>query len=137
MTCAAALVAYQAAGYLVFLMLGLVSRNAGVTGLRVWVSAIFSLAGAVAAGRYAWKRTGAAAASEGDRPSGMLAAMGRGALITGGIGFARGFFGPMIVTPDANQGPMLGIFITGPIGLVLGALGGAIWHRRRRAAMKA
>jgi len=24
--------------------------------------------------------------------------------------------GPMLVAPEANQGPMLGIFITGPLG---------------------
>jgi hypothetical protein len=42
-----------------------------------------------------------------------------------------GFFGPMILTPEANQGPMLGIFITGPLGLLVGAIAGAIvaWRR--------
>ena len=49
-----------------------------------------------------------------------------GAVILGGVGFSIGFFGPMIFTPEANQGPMLGIFITGPIGAVLGAIAGAI-----------
>jgi hypothetical protein len=42
------------------------------------------------------------------------------ALLVGGIGFAAGFFGPMILAPGANQGPMLGIFITGPVGFLLG-----------------
>lgn len=42
------------------------------------------------------------------------------ALILGGIGFVVGFVGPIILTPDANQGPMLGIFITGPLGFVVG-----------------
>jgi hypothetical protein len=42
------------------------------------------------------------------------------AFIVGGISFAIGFFGPMIVAPGANQGPLLGIFVTGPLGLVLG-----------------
>jgi hypothetical protein len=37
------------------------------------------------------------------------------------IGFVGGFFGPMILAPDANQGPMLGIFITGPLGFLCGA----------------
>jgi uncharacterized protein YqgC (DUF456 family) len=32
----------------------------------------------------------------------------------------------MIFTPEANQGPMLGIFITGPLGLLVGAIVGAI-----------
>lgn len=52
-------------------------------------------------------------------------------LVLGGIGFALGFFGPMILAPEANQGPLLGIFITGPIGLVAGLLWG-IWRAWRR-----
>lgn len=42
------------------------------------------------------------------------------ALLLGGIGFAAGFFGPMIFAPGANQGPLLGIFITGPLGFLAG-----------------
>jgi len=42
-------------------------------------------------------------------------------IIFGAIGFIGGFFGPMVLTPDANQGPMLGIFITGPLGFLAGA----------------
>lgn len=45
----------------------------------------------------------------------------------GAIGFAGGFFGPMIFTPEANQGPMLGLFITGPLGFLAGAVGGALF----------
>ena len=37
------------------------------------------------------------------------------------IGFVGGFFGPMILAPEANQGPLLGIFITGPLGFLTGA----------------
>lgn len=48
------------------------------------------------------------------------------ALAMGGIGGAAGFFGPIALNPEANQGPLLGIFITGPggalAGLVLGFL---------------
>lgn len=43
----------------------------------------------------------------------------------GVIGFVGGFFGPMLLSPDANQGPMLGIFITGPLGLLAGLVIGA------------
>jgi hypothetical protein len=32
----------------------------------------------------------------------------------------------MIFAPDANQGPMLGLFITGPGGFVLGGVVGAL-----------
>jgi hypothetical protein len=45
-----------------------------------------------------------------------------GALIVGDIGFTAGFFGPIIFTPKSNQGPLLGIFFTGPLGFVAGAI---------------
>ncbi len=57
----------------------------------------------------------------------MLETVWRFAWITGLVGFVGGFAGPMIFTPEANQGPMLGIFITGPGGLLLGAVAGLIW----------
>lgn len=47
-------------------------------------------------------------------------------LILGGSGFALGFFGPLIVAPGANQGPLLGIFVTGPLGFLGGLLFGAV-----------
>ena len=31
-------------------------------------------------------------------------------------------------TPDANQGPLLGIFITGPLGFILGGIGGLVYR---------
>jgi hypothetical protein len=49
-------------------------------------------------------------------------------LALGASGFAAGFFGPMILRPDANQGPMMGIFITGPGGAALGLILGAIFR---------
>ena len=54
-------------------------------------------------------------------------------MIVGGIGFCAGFFGPMVFAPDANQGPLLGIFITGPLGALLGAIGGVVQGVRRRS----
>jgi hypothetical protein len=47
-------------------------------------------------------------------------------LVLGGVGFAAGFFGPMVLRPDANQGPMVGIFITGPGGALLGLFMGTL-----------
>jgi hypothetical protein len=41
-------------------------------------------------------------------------------LLLGAAGFASGFFGPMVFVPEANQGPLVGILITGPAGAVLG-----------------
>jgi len=55
-----------------------------------------------------------------------------GAVVLGGIGFLLGFICPMILTPEANQGPMLGIFVTGPAGAIMGAIGGAIAASMRR-----
>ncbi|MEO8031928.1 MAG: hypothetical protein ABI765_13850 [Gemmatimonadota bacterium] len=51
-------------------------------------------------------------------------------LCVGLIAFVVGFVGPIILTPSANQGPLLGIFYTGPLGL----MGGYIWGRARESA---
>lgn len=56
-------------------------------------------------------------------------------LIVGGFGFFFGYFGPLIFAPGSNQGPLLGIFITGPLGMVMGTLGWFFsyvfnWHYR-------
>jgi hypothetical protein len=61
----------------------------------------------------------------------ILAGAGLGALAVGGIGFVLGFFGPMLVMRDSNQGPLIGIFVTGPLGAVIGAIGGAVVAGRR------
>lgn len=59
-------------------------------------------------------------AASSDRPL----AIGTCVLVLGFAGFAAGFFGPMLLNPEANQGPMTGIFLTGPGGALLGlALG--------------
>ncbi len=59
------------------------------------------------------------------------ACVGLGAAVVGGSAFCLGFFGPMLLTPEANQGPCLG-FMIGPLGAVLGALGGLAWARSAR-----
>jgi hypothetical protein len=46
-------------------------------------------------------------------------------LIIGAISFAAGFIGPVLLS-TSNLGPLLGIFVTGPIGVLIGALWGAI-----------
>ena len=38
----------------------------------------------------------------------------------GGVVFVGGFVGPLIVTPEANLGPLLGIFL-GPVAFVIGS----------------
>ncbi|HWV57495.1 MAG TPA: hypothetical protein VNZ57_08600, partial [Longimicrobiales bacterium] len=46
--------------------------------------------------------------------------------VVGATGFSIGFFGPMILAPGANQGPLLGILITGPLGALLGLVIGVV-----------
>ena len=48
------------------------------------------------------------------------------AFAIGFISFAAGFFGPILFAPGANQGPLLGIFITGPLGFLAGS-GVGVW----------
>jgi hypothetical protein len=67
-----------------------------------------------------------------DNRSGILATAMRWAGIAGGVGFAAGFFGPMILSADANQGPLLGLLITGPLGFVGGGVAGLIYGLSRR-----
>lgn len=56
----------------------------------------------------------------------------RWAMTIGGIGFAVGFFGPIALNPDANQGPLVGIFISGPGGAFLGLL---LWIAVRQVGL--
>ena len=52
------------------------------------------------------------------------------ALLVGGMGFLIGFFGPILtgilVGSQANLGPLWGIFVLGPAGVLLGAVTGLI-----------
>lgn len=43
-------------------------------------------------------------------------------LYLGVVGFTAGFLGPLIFVPEANQGPLVGILISGPAGLLLGSV---------------
>jgi hypothetical protein len=53
-------------------------------------------------------------------------------LFVGTVSFLAGFIGPMILAPDANQGPLLGILYTGPIGVLVGLAWGLVRARRRK-----
>ena len=50
------------------------------------------------------------------------------ALLLGGTGFILGFFGPIIIGvligSQANLGPLWGIFVLGPVGVLIGAVTG-------------
>jgi len=55
-------------------------------------------------------------------------------VVLGIVGFLSGFIGPIVLAPEANQGPMLGIFITGPTGALLGAILGMAAGMARMSA---
>jgi hypothetical protein len=53
------------------------------------------------------------------------------ALVVGSVSFVLGFVGPLLFS-DSNLGPLLGIFVTGPLGLLAGALIGIVLSARRQ-----
>jgi len=52
--------------------------------------------------------------------------------VTGLAGFSLGFFGPMLLDPTSGNGPLLGIFITGPLGALTGSVVGILHELRLR-----
>jgi hypothetical protein len=91
-----------------------------------WIQPILALAFAIWVARRVWR--GLDAGLDGSLPI----HIGVGAAALGGLGFVLGFFGPMVFAPEANQGPLLGILITGPGGAALGAIvGWLVWLKRR------
>ena len=91
---------------------------AGFLAVTSFVGPMLAAVAAVGIGFAAWAGSGS------QHPVVRGAVLGAG--WCGVIGFVGGFFGPMLLTPDANQGPMLGLFITGPGGVVIGGLCGAL-----------
>ncbi|MFO0917614.1 MAG: hypothetical protein U0872_04780 [Planctomycetaceae bacterium] len=49
-----------------------------------------------------------------------------GGIILGGIGLGAGYFGPILFAPGANEGPLLGVIVTGPLGIVIGVVLGVV-----------
>lgn len=49
-------------------------------------------------------------------------------LALGVTGGAAGFFGPLLLNPDAVQAPLLGLAITGPGGALAGSLLGHVFR---------
>ncbi|WMJ07850.1 multidrug ABC transporter permease [Nitrosomonas sp. sh817] len=64
------------------------------------------------------------------KKTGTLMAIAGGALLLGGLFFTVGFLGPMVVAKDTSQGPMIGIFIAAPLGVIVGAIGGYVYASR-------
>ncbi len=116
----AALAAFFALEGLLFLLQIVLAVPEDLAWLTYPASLLMSLTVAV----WLWRRLGM---DEG----GVLATVAKWSLITGAVGFAGGFFGPIIFTPEANQGPLLGIFFTGPLGFIAGGVAGlfrALWR---------
>ena len=93
------------------------------------MATIAALVTALAAACMIWRAMAASA-------KGVFTTAASWAAIAGAIGFCGGFFGPMIFTPGANQGPLLGLFFTGPLGFIGGGICGliyALWLRPGRA----
>ena len=86
-----------------------------------FVSLVFGVLGAIGGGLIGVLRQG---------PPGRGKAVGWWCVtmtgIVGVVSFLIGFCGPMIFRPDSNQGPLLGIFVTGPLGAVAGAVCGVV-----------
>ena len=67
-----------------------------------------------------------------------LAAYGRVVLWTvgvGGLGLALGFLGSLWLAPEARQGALMGIFVTGALGLLAGLVWG-LWRERGRPSRR-
>jgi len=89
-------------------------------GKQIWIRNIVSLSFALGIGWYVW-------AQSKSLPSKIITCIFYGAVIFGTIGFAVGFWGPIIFAPGANQGPLLGIFITGPLSFMFGGFLGLLY----------
>lgn len=89
-------------------------------GDQSWIAVPLALVVAYCVATFVWRRSESLT-------GGPFVTAGLGAAIMGTVGFLGGFVGPMIFAPDANQGPLLGLFITGPLGVVAGAIGGYIY----------
>jgi hypothetical protein len=95
-----------------------------------WISNAIGLVCAAGAGWYIWSRPRSSVGKTEGTPGArlrLMACVAYGAIAVGAIGFCAGFFGPMIFTPESNQGPLLGILITGPAGFLAGAIGGFMY----------
>lgn len=88
-------------------------------GFHGWALGVPLIVG-IAAALYVWVRFDT-------RPDAIARPLFGGAILFGIVGFAVGFFGPMVVAPNGSQGQLLGISVTGPVGIVLGALVGLVF----------
>jgi hypothetical protein len=55
-------------------------------------------------------------------------------IVIGAVSFVAGFVGPLLLS-KSNLGPLLGIFVTGPLGFLVGGLVGALRVSNRSARL--
>ena len=93
----------------------------------MWIIRLLaSSVGAAGVAQYAWRYKSMS-------PRGLLSCMILGGVVAGGVGFSAGWFGPMIADPG-SQGPLIAI-VTGPLGFLVGTIGGALywsWRSRKK-----
>jgi hypothetical protein len=94
------------------------------TGFSAWLSTALSFACAAMAVWFTWKL------AAGKRTHGFVAVIS-GALILGGLFFTLGFLGPMVFAKDTNQGPLIGVFIAAPLGVIVGAIAGYVYASKQ------
>lgn len=128
---------FVASFYFLFWVLGgILSIPFGIDSPN-WIlvfSGLVSFSSAVYLAYSVWKKTGVNKNTKATLGTYILT----GALGLGVFGFLIGFIGPLIFMPGANQGPLLGIIITGPGGVALGAIGGSIlWEINKYKRKKA
>ena len=85
---------------------------------------------AAVAARYIWQHTAWAS-------PGLVICIILGGVVTGAIGLSTGFYWAAHFYPGANQGPLLGIIFTGPLGFLAGAAAGGASYWRMRSKSKA
>ena len=96
-----------------------------ITNFAPWLSVAVSSGCAALAAWFAWILISG-------KKTGTLMAIAGGALLLGGLFFTVGFLGPMVVAKDTSQGPMIGIFIAAPLGVIVGAIGGYVYASREK-----
>jgi hypothetical protein len=88
-----------------------------------WLSLLVSIVAAVAVGRYVWLRSASV-------PEGLISSIVLGAVILGGVGFAGGFFGPIIFNAS-GQPRATSAFHHQAAGSFLALSVGAYWFAGR------
>ena len=102
-------------------------RNLSLPGNDGWIFWVPIASWLVTMGLLCWW-----SALDGRRPDSRarISASWRAGWWVGGVGLGLGFIGPLVLSPQASLGPLLGILLMGPVGFVLGAVIGAVAQPR-------